>query len=94
MRCDGRRADGRQVFYPAPIHARIGQAISAEQRGEEYQSVKALKGFGGHSIVEIVTRSVAGTSRTVYIVRFEDEIYTLHAFQKSKKGIATPQTYK
>ena len=63
------------------------------QRGEEYPSVKALKGFGGRSILEIVAIAAAGTYRTVYTVRFQEAIYVLHAFQKkSKKGIATPQT--
>ena len=32
----------------------IGQALYAAQRGEEYSSVKSLKGFGGRSVLEIV----------------------------------------
>ena len=64
----------------------------AAQRGEEYPSVKALKGFGGRSVLEIKASAEGGTYRTVYTVRFQDVIYVLHAFQKkSKKGIATPR---
>jgi hypothetical protein len=32
----------------------IGQALYAAQCGEEYPSVKALKGFGGRGILEIL----------------------------------------
>lgn len=70
----------------------IGQALYAAQRGEEYPTVKALRGFGGRSVLEIVVSDDAGTYRLVYTVRFGDPIYVLHAFQKkSKSGIATPK---
>jgi phage-related protein len=63
-----------------------------EQRGEEYPSVKALKGFGGRSVLEIVAPGDGATCRAVYTVRFLDAIYVLHAFQKkSKRGMATPK---
>ena len=64
----------------------------AAQCGEEYPSVKALKGFGGRTVLEIVASHESDTYRTVYTVRFYGTVYVLHAFQKkSKKGIATPQ---
>ncbi len=70
----------------------MGQALYAAQCGEEYPAVKALQGFGGRSVLEIVAHDEGDTYRTVYTVRFHDAIYVLHAFQKkSKKGIATPQ---
>ena len=70
----------------------VGQAPYAAQWGEEYPSVKALKGFGGRSVLEIVVPYAGDTYRAVYTVRFEDAIYVLHAFQKkSKKGISTPK---
>lgn len=78
--------------FPRRVQRDIGQALYAAQQGEEYPSVKAMKGFGGRSVLEIVELDAAGTYRVVYTVRFTDEIYVLHAFQKkSKKGIATPQ---
>lgn len=53
---------------------------------------KALKGFGGRSVLEIVEDFDGSTYRAVYTVRFAGVIYLLHAFQKkSKKGIATPK---
>ena len=60
----------------------IGQALYAAQLGEEYPSVKTLKGFGGRSVLEIVAPYQTDTYRAVYTVRFHDAIYVLHAFQK------------
>lgn len=78
--------------FPRDVQADIGYALYAAQRGEEYASVKALKGFGGRSVLEIVAPQNSHTYRAVYPVRFQGAIYVLHAFQKkSKKGIATPK---
>ena len=53
--------------------------------------MKALKGFGGRAVLEIVAPHEGDTYRTVYTVRFRDAVYVLHAFQKkSKRGVATP----
>lgn len=78
--------------FPALARRDIGQALYAAQCGEEYPTVKSLKGFGGRSVLEIVASEEGSTYRAVYTVRFQDAIYVLHTFQKkSKKGIATPQ---
>ena len=78
--------------FPKNVRRDIGQALYAAQCGEEYPSVKALKGFGGRSVLEIGSTSDTSTFRAIYTVRFRDAIYVLHAFQKkSKKGVATPQ---
>ena len=78
--------------FPKTVRRHMGQALYAAQFGEEYPSVRALKGRAGRSVLEIVARDVSGTYRAVYTVRFRDVIYVLHAFQKrSKKGIATPK---
>jgi phage-related protein len=70
----------------------IGQALFAAQCGEEYPSVKALKGFGSRTVLEIVAPFKSDTYRVVYTMRFADVIYVLHAFQKkSTKGITTPK---
>ena len=78
--------------FPRAVQRQIGQALYAAQCGEEYPSVKALKGFGGRSVLEIVAPYQGDTFRAVYTVRFDYAIYVLHTFQKkSKRGIATPQ---
>ena len=78
--------------FPAKIRREFGQALYAAQRGESDAAAKPLKGFGGHSVMEIVAPFDGDTWRTVYTVRFRGVIYVLHAFQKkSKSGIATPK---
>jgi phage-related protein len=77
---------------PRPVRSEIGQALYTAQRGETDPAAKALKGFGGRSVVEIVAPYDGDTWCAVYTVRFEDAVYVLHAFQKkSKAGIATPK---
>ena len=78
--------------FPKTVQRHVGQALYAAQCGEEYPSVKALKGFGGRSVLEIVADHESDTWRAVYTVRFADAIYVLHAFQKkSKTGTTTPR---
>ena len=78
--------------FPKDVRRSIGQALYAAQYGEQYPSVKTLKGFGGRSVLEIIEDYRGDTYRAVYTVKFRGAIYVLHAFKKkSKKGIATPQ---
>jgi phage-related protein len=61
------------------------------QTGRMHSSAKALKGFGGAGVVELIENDGHGTYRAVYTVKFESAVYVLHAFQKkSKNGIQTP----
>ena len=78
--------------FPKDVRRVMGQAIDDAQHGGEHPSAKALKGFGGRGVVEIVDDFDGDTYRAVYTVKFAGVVYVLHAFQKkSKKGIATPQ---
>jgi phage-related protein len=77
--------------FPAKVQNRIGYALGQVQDGDEPNSAKALKGFGGRSVLELIDDFDTDTYRAVYTVRFEGVVYVLHAFQKkSKKGAATP----
>ena len=70
----------------------MGFAINDAQNGDEHPRAKALKGFGGRSVLEVVDDEDGDTFRAVYTVRFAGVIYVLHAFQKkSKKGTETPK---
>jgi phage-related protein len=76
--------------FPRKIRSDIGQTLYAAQRGETDPAAKAMRGFGGRSVVEIVASHAGDTWRAVYTVRFQDAVYMLHAFQKkSTKGVAT-----
>ena len=78
--------------FPQEVRRVMGQAIDDAQLGAEHPAAKALKGFGGRGVLEIVDDFDGDTFRAVYTVRFAEVIYVLHVFQKkSRKGIATPQ---
>ena len=71
----------------------MGMAINGAQNGDEHPGVKALKGFGGRGVLEVVEDDGGNTYRAVYTVRFAGVVYVLHSFQKkSKKGGETPNT--
>jgi phage-related protein len=70
----------------------LGVALFTAQQGHTDPAAKPMKGFGGASVVEIVSDFRSDTWRAVYTVRYAEAIYVLHAFQKkSKRGIATPK---
>ena len=78
--------------FPRQVRRDIGKVLYAAQQGKIDPAAKPLKGFGGGSVLEIITDRYDDTWRTVYLVRFKAAIYVLHAFQKkSKKGIAMPK---
>ena len=70
----------------------MGFALNQVQEGNEPLAAKALKGFGGRTVLELIDDFDGDTYRAVYTVRFAGVVYVLHAFQKkAKKGIATPK---
>jgi phage-related protein len=77
---------------PPDVKSSFGLAFFLAQTGSEADHVKALKGFGGRSVLEVIENHDGDTFRAVYTVLFSTGIYVLHAFQKkSKSGIATPK---
>ena len=78
--------------FPDDVKWGIGHALFFAQAGLEADNVKALKGFGGRGVLEVVEDHDGNTYRAVYTLRFATAVYVLHAFQKkSKSGIATPK---
>jgi phage-related protein len=77
---------------PEDVQREIGHALYEAQCGGEPISAKALKGFGGRGVLEVIEVFDGNTYRAVYTVRFAGIVYVLRAFQKkSKTGIATPK---
>lgn len=77
---------------PDGVKVRFGHDLHMVQQGKEPSSAKALKGFGGRGVLELIEDHDGSTYRAVYTVRFAEAVYVLHAFQKkSKSGIATPK---
>ena len=80
--------------FPAEVQEHIGYALSAAQFGGKHLSAKPWKGEGS-GVFEVVGDYRCDTYRAVYLVRFADAVYVLHAFQKkSTSGIATSQADK
>jgi len=78
--------------FPEEVQGSVGHALHQAQCGDEPDSAKALKGFGGRAVLELVDNFDGDTYRVVYTVRFAGIVYVLHAFQKkATKGSATPK---
>ena len=79
------------LAFPSRVKDEMGAALGVAQFGGKHPSAKPWKGQGS-GIFEIVEDDSGDTYRAVYVVRFREVVYVLHAFQKkSKKGIATPK---
>jgi phage-related protein len=78
--------------FPARVKNRIGYALNEVQEGGEPLAAKALKGFGGRTVLELFDDFNSNTYRAVYTVRFVGVVYVLPAFQKkAKKGTPHPR---
>ncbi|GAA0603393.1 type II toxin-antitoxin system RelE/ParE family toxin [Paenochrobactrum glaciei] len=78
--------------FPIEVRQEIGFSLHLAQEGRKAVNVTPLVGFGGASVLEVISNGDGGTYRAVYTIRFSDAVYVLHAFQKkSKRGIATPK---
>lgn len=78
--------------FPTAVRRVFGLALYLAQLGETPPEAKALRGFHGAGVLELIEDYDRSTYRAVYTVRYEARVYVLHAFQKkSKRGIATPQ---
>lgn len=87
--------DSKQAFveFPSDVQREMGYALFLAQMGGRHRTMaKALKGFGGGTIVEVRESDGSGTYRAIYTIRYADSVYVLHAFQKkSKAGTKTPK---
>jgi phage-related protein len=78
--------------FPGEVREVMGEALYRAQQGTEHPAAKAVKGFGGRGVLEVVDNYRGDTYRAIYTVRFTAAVYVLHVFQKkAKKGIATPR---
>jgi phage-related protein len=82
----------RDLFeFPEAVKDHMGYALYVAQIGGRHRDTKALSGFGGAGIVEILKDFRGDTFRAVYTLQYAGTVYVLHAFQKkSKTGRETP----
>lgn len=77
---------------PEVVQDTVGYALHLAQSGGKHTDAKALKGFGGAGVLEVIEDAQGGTYRAVYTVKVANAVYVLHCFQKkSTQGVATPQ---
>ena len=77
--------------FPDPVQDPIGYALYVAQSGGKHRDAKALSGFGGAGVVEVVSDYRGDTFRAIHTVRLARSLFVLHAFQKkSKTGRETP----
>jgi len=78
--------------FPQPVQDHMGYALYVAQQGGKHRDTKALAGFGGAGVVEVIKDYRGDTFRAVYTLRYANAVYVLHAFQKkSKTGRETPR---
>lgn len=83
--------------FPDEAKQDIGFQLDRVQRGHEPSNWKPMKSIG-LGVKEIRTISSEGIYRTVYVAKFKDAIFVLHAFKKktqktSKKDLDLAKKY-
>ena len=80
VRFIGSAKDDLSVF-PKAARARAGQDLFMVQVGRNPDDWKPMSSVGPGAC-EIRVRDEAGAFRVIYVAKFEDAVYVLHAFQK------------
>jgi len=76
----GSALDDLRTFTPNARH-RAGYQLERVQRGLEPEDFKPMRAVGA-GVYEIRVRDEAGAFRVMYVAKFEQAVYVLHAFQK------------
>src|ERR1700732_730372 len=71
--------------FPAKVQNRFGYALHRVQEGDEPPAAKALKGFGGRTVLELVDDFDGNTYRAVYTVRFAGVVTCCTRFRRRPK---------
>ena len=67
--------------FPAGARREVGFELSNVQAGLQPSDWKPMSTVGAGA-VEIRIKDAAGVYRVIYVARFEEAIYVLHAFEK------------
>ncbi len=73
--------------FPASARQDAGYQLDRVQRGAAPDDFKPMSTIGS-GVQEIRVRDAAGAFRVIYVARFEEAVYVLHAFQKKTARIA------
>ena len=69
--------------FPAPARRGVGHELFLVQCGQEPDDWKPLRGVGP-GVLEIRVHA-GGEFRVVYVARFPEAVYALHAFEKKSR---------
>ncbi len=72
------------VAFPKSVRARAGIELFAVQVGRDPTDWRPLAEVGPGAC-EIRVRDVTGAYRIIYVARFHDAVYVLHAFHKKTR---------
>ena len=73
--------------FPARARTRAGHELFMVQAGREPSDWKPMPAVGAGA-AEIRVRDESGAYRVIYVARFADAVYVLHAFQKKSQKTA------
>jgi phage-related protein len=75
------------LAFPATVRREAGYQLSKVQSGEAPDDWKPMPDIGT-GVEEIRLRDDAGAYRVIYIARFSEAVYVLHAFRKKTQKTA------
>ncbi len=77
--------------FPAEVRTDMGYNLDLVQQGKMPEYFDYLSAIGS-GVIEIKVNYDRDTYRTLYVAKFEEAVYVLHAFQKkSTKGKQMPK---
>lgn len=86
----GSSYDDLKAFPPIAMH-KAGYQLHRVQQGQDPRNFTAMPQVGS-GVFEIRISHDTDAYRVIYLAKFEEAIYVLHAFQKkSSSGKATPK---
>jgi phage-related protein len=71
--------------FPRDARHDTGRQLQRVQRGMPANDFRPMPSIG-HGVEEIRIREESGAFRVVYIARFAEAVYVLHAFQKKTRA--------
>ena len=78
---------GDLAAFPEAARARAGHELFMVQVGRNPDNWKPMGGLGS-GVCEIRVRDATGAYRVIYVAKFVDAVYVLHAFQKKTQKTA------
>ncbi|MBS0456280.1 MAG: type II toxin-antitoxin system RelE/ParE family toxin [Proteobacteria bacterium] len=75
------------IDMPAAVRHTLGMELMRVQWGSKPHNFKPMATVGA-GVHELRVRDVSGAYRVIYVAKFADAVYVLHAFQKKTQKTA------